>query len=121
KLTTPVAVPLIEGGFASLMTVYGSIAAPDAIPASKPSTYGGNRPTRQNKTPAGRASSTVAPPAMTGLRLPMRSEMKPSRGHPMIQPSGNIDERMTADPYSKPPRSCRYRTPHTMAKMVGGV
>ena len=28
KLTTPVAVPLTAGGFASLMIVYGSIAAP---------------------------------------------------------------------------------------------
>ena len=39
---TPVAVPLICGGFASLITVYGSIAAPEAIPATRPSTYGGS-------------------------------------------------------------------------------
>ena len=42
KLTTPVAVPLSSGGLASLMTVYGSIAAPDAMPATRPRTYGGN-------------------------------------------------------------------------------
>ena len=30
KFTTPVAVPLISGGFASLITVYGSMAAPEA-------------------------------------------------------------------------------------------
>ena len=41
KLTTPVAVPPNCGGLASLITVYGSIAAPDASPATRPSTYGG--------------------------------------------------------------------------------
>ena len=41
KFTTPVAVPLTLGGLASLMTVYGSMAAPDAVPVTKPRTYGG--------------------------------------------------------------------------------
>ena len=41
KLMTPVAVPLTSGGFASLMTVYGSIAAPEAMPATSPTLYGG--------------------------------------------------------------------------------
>jgi len=36
KFTTPVAVPLISGGLASLITVYGSIAAPEARPAAIP-------------------------------------------------------------------------------------
>ena len=40
KLTTPVAVPLTSGGLASLITVYGSIAAPDAMPATSPSDVG---------------------------------------------------------------------------------
>ena len=38
KLTTPVAVPLNSGGLASLITVYGSIAAPEATPATRPRT-----------------------------------------------------------------------------------
>ena len=42
KFTTPVAVPACSGAFASLITVYGSIAAPDAMPATMPSAYGGN-------------------------------------------------------------------------------
>ena len=36
KLTTPVAVPLTAGGLASLITVYGTIAAPEANPATSP-------------------------------------------------------------------------------------
>ena len=34
---------------------------------------------------------------ITGLRRPMRSETKPSSGQPMIQPSGTVAERITAD------------------------
>ena len=35
---------------------------------------------------------------ITGLRRPIRSEMKPSSGQPMIQPKGTVAERMTASP-----------------------
>ena len=42
KFTTPVAVPLYSGGLASLITVYGSIAAPEAMPATSARTYGGS-------------------------------------------------------------------------------
>ena len=42
KLMTPVAVPPTRGGFASLITVYGIIAAPEAIPITRPRTYGGS-------------------------------------------------------------------------------
>ena len=38
KLITPVAVPESDGGLASLITVYGNIAAPDAIPVAIPNT-----------------------------------------------------------------------------------
>jgi hypothetical protein len=38
KLITPVAVPESDGELASLITVYGNIAAPDAIPVAMPST-----------------------------------------------------------------------------------
>ena len=41
KLMTPVAVPPNCGGLASLITVYGSIAAPDAIPATRPTDKAG--------------------------------------------------------------------------------
>jgi hypothetical protein len=29
----------------------------------------------------------------------MRSEIQPRRGHPMIQPKGTVDERITASAY----------------------
>src|SRR6187549_92542 len=93
KFTTPLAVPLISGGLASLMTVYGSIAAPDAMPATRPSTYGGNAFAGPYKIHARQPNRTTAPPAMTGLRRPMRSETAPSSGQPMIQPNGTLAER----------------------------
>src|SRR5262245_46357800 len=72
KLTTPVAVPLTFGGFASLMTVYGIIAAPDAIPATRPSTYGGNTSAGPYRIQARHANSTTALATITGLRRPIR-------------------------------------------------
>src|SRR4029077_11346010 len=70
KLTTPVAGPLIDGGLASLMTVYGSIAAPDAIPATSPRMYGGSRFVSPYRIHARHNNSTTAPGAMTGFRAP---------------------------------------------------
>src|SRR5262245_16960451 len=96
KFTTPVAVPLIWGGFASFITVYGSIAAPDTTPATMPTMAGGNTPGRPYRIHARQASRTTALTKMTGLRRPMRSEIKPSSGHPMIQPNGTVDDRITA-------------------------
>ena len=97
KLTTPVAVPLICGGLASLITVYGSIAAPEAMPATRPSTYGGKHVGAAVENPReARRAARRAPPTITGLRRPIRSETKPSSGQPMIQPSGTVAERSTA-------------------------
>jgi hypothetical protein len=38
------------------------------------------------------------PPRITGLRRPMRSEIKPSSGQPMIHPKGTAADRITAVP-----------------------
>src|SRR5215471_10086677 len=97
KLTTPVAVPLMSGGLTSLMTVYGIIAAPEAMPATRPRRYGGNTSGDPNRIHASVANSTAAPPTITGLRRPIRSETKPRSGHPTIHPSGTTDDRSTAD------------------------
>src|SRR5262245_22939304 len=88
KLTMPVTVPLTAGGWDSLMIVYGSIADPDAIPATRPSTYGGSTLVGPYRIHARQPSSTAAPPATTGLRRPMRSDNAPSSGQPMIHPNG---------------------------------
>ena len=80
------------------MTVYGSIAAPDAMPATSASTYGGSTFAGPYRIQARQPSSTTAAPAITGLRRPMRSETKPSSGQPIIQPSGTAAERITAVP-----------------------
>ncbi len=98
KFTTPVAVPLNSGGLASLMTVYGSIAAPEAMPGDESDAVSGEHARPAEERPGeSSASSTAAPATMTGLRRPMRSETKPSSGQPIIQPSGTIDDRSTAD------------------------
>src|SRR5688572_118019 len=96
KLIAPADVPLRWGGFASLATVYVSIAAPEAMPATRPTTYGGNTPGRPYRIQARHARRTHAPPAITGFRRPIRSESRPSNGQPMIQPRGTVDERITA-------------------------
>src|SRR4029453_3526433 len=88
KLTTPVAVPLTVGGLASLITVYGSMAAPAAPPPIRARAYGGNTPAGPSKNQAGHGNSTAAPPTITGLGRPMRSDRNPSSGQPMIQPNG---------------------------------
>src|SRR5262245_48852641 len=98
KLMTPVAVPLISGGFASLMTVYGSIAAPLATPATRPTTYGGNTSAGPYRIHTRQRTSTTAPAAITGLRRPRRSDNAPSSGQPMIHPNGTVADRMTAAP-----------------------
>jgi len=59
-LNTPVAVPLAEAGLAALITGYGNIAAPDAMPVRRPRIYGGRIPTRPYKVVAMQASSTDA-------------------------------------------------------------
>ena len=74
-----------------------------------------------NSTQVSTASSTIVPPKMTGLRRPSRSEMKPSSGQPIIQPSGTVAASITAASYSRPRASCRKRTPHVMPKMVVGM
>src|SRR5262245_6987253 len=97
KLMTPVAVPLASGGLASLMPVYGSIAAPLATPATMPRTYGGSTSAGPSRIQATQANRTAAAPMMTGLRRPSRSDSHPRRGHPMIQPSGTVADRRTAE------------------------
>src|SRR5262245_30139636 len=100
KLTTPVAVPLISGGFASLITVYGSMAAPEAMPATRPSAYGGRTSAGPYRIHARQPSNTSALATMTGFRRPRRSDTNPSSGQPMIQPNGTLADRKTAVAYS---------------------
>src|SRR5262249_32515003 len=97
KLITPVAVPPNCGGLASLITVYGSIAAPDATPATSPSTYGGKTPAGPKSIQVKHPRSTTAPPMITGFRRPILSEMNPSSGQPMIHPKGTVADRITAE------------------------
>src|SRR4051812_15269214 len=96
KLTTPVAVPPSSGAFTSLITVYGSIAAPDAAPATSPSAKGGNTSAGPKSISAIDARSTAADVMMTGFLRPILSETRPSSGQPMIQPNGTDADRKTA-------------------------
>src|SRR4051794_41838364 len=66
KLITPVAVPPNCGGLASLMTVYGIIAAPDAKPATRPIVYGGEKPPFPERGHPGRGRRGTPPPAGAG-------------------------------------------------------
>src|SRR4051812_15218591 len=66
KLTTPVAVPLSSGGFTSLMTEYGSMAAPDAIPIRMPTAGPRKTEASPNRTQASTPVSMSAPARMTG-------------------------------------------------------
>src|SRR5262249_25442797 len=95
---TPAALPLTSDGLASLITVYGSMAAPLARPATSPTTYGGNTSGRPYRIQVRQANRTPAPATITGLRRPIQSDSHPRSGHPMIQPSGTIADRITAAP-----------------------
>ena len=48
---------------------------------------------------------------ITGLRRPILSEINPSKGQPMIHPSGTVAERITAEAYVE--SVCLLQVAHT--------
>src|SRR5580765_6690635 len=68
KLMTPVAVPLTRGGLASLMIVYGSIAAPLATPATSATEYGGKTSALPYRIHARHANNTTPLAMITSRR-----------------------------------------------------
>src|SRR5262249_40372050 len=74
-----------------------------------------------NSTHASMPNRPSPPAKITGLRRPSRSEMKPSKGQPIIQPNGTVAANVTAASYSRPRASCRKRTPQVIPKIVVGI